>query len=352
MTFSREIIIGNHKISSDGSCFITAEIGINHNGDMDLAKKMMSAAKEAGATGVKFQNYKTEDFVHTKDLLYTYKNKGELITESQWEMFKRCELSIEQLIELKKYSDELEVLFFTTPTSKQGIFELQKISAPLIKNGSDFLTNLELVEMMAETGLPTVLSTGMATLGEIGDAVNAFKQAGGRELILLHCTSSYPTPAEEVHLNKIKTLAETFGCLSGFSDHSEGTTAAIGARVMGACFIEKHFTLDKKLPGPDHYFSADPKEFKQMIDDVRYVEIAMGDSELGPSFSERESRKQFRLSCIAAKDLPAGTKLKREHIKFGRPGTGVLPKDVDSLINRVLKKDFTHGKPFDLEELI
>ncbi len=352
MSFSKTINIGGYEIIPTGACFIAAEIGINHNGDMGLAKKAIDAAKEAGATSVKFQNYKTEDFVQNKELVYTYKNAGKSITESQWEMFKRCELSIEQLIELKKYSDRLGILFFTTPTSKKGISDLQKIGAPLIKNGSDFLTNLELISEMAKTGLPTVLSTGMATEDEIEDAVNIFKKAGGRELVLLHCTSSYPTPVEEVHLNKIITLAETFDCLSGFSDHSEGTTAAIGARIMGACFIEKHFTLDKTLPGPDHYFSADPKEFKKMIDNVRYVEVAMGDRELGPSLSEQESRLQFRLSCIAAKDLPAGTKLKKEHIRFGRPGTGILPKNVELLINRVLKKNLTQNKPFNLDELI
>jgi N-acetylneuraminate synthase/N,N'-diacetyllegionaminate synthase len=352
MTFSKEINIGNYKIGKNEPCFIAAEIGINHNGSMDLAKRAIKAAKEAGASGVKFQNYKTEDFIQDRELTYTYKSKGKLITESQWEMFKRYELSSEQLFELKKYSDELGVLFFTTPTSKDGILDVQKIGSPLIKNGSDFLTNLELIKMMAETGLPTVLSTGMATVDEIEDAVNTFKQADGHKLILLHCTSTYPAPARDINLKKISTLADTFNCLSGFSDHSEGTEAAIGAKIMGACFIEKHFTLDKNLSGPDHYFSSDPEEFENLVNSVRYIEAAMGESELGPSLSEKESRLQYRLSCVAVENLCAGTVLKREHIKFGRPGTGILPKNVDLLVNRVLKKDISQGKRFDLNDLI
>src|SRR5205823_10440934 len=180
---------------------------------------------------------------------------GTAVTESQFEMFKRCELSSEHLDELRDHCEQRGAVFFSTPTSVNGINELVRLGVPLLKNGSDYLVHLPLIRAMAQTGLPTVVSTGMATRVEIEDAVNAFRQAGGRDLILLHCTSSYPTPSEDVHLRRIPALAAAFDCPVGFSDHSEGNVAGIGAVALGACFLEKHFTIDKNLSGPDHRFS-------------------------------------------------------------------------------------------------
>lgn len=338
------IRIGERNIGPGEPCFITAEIGLNHNGEMAIARSTIEAAVEAGADGVKFQNYVTSDFLEDDRLTYTYISGGREITESQLAMFKRCELSEQQLSDLKKHCDQLGVVFFSTPTSMAGVELLRRLGTPLLKNGSDFLTHLPLIRGMAETGLPTVLSTGMALVSEIDDAVSAFREAGGNDLILLHCTSSYPTPPEEINLMRIPVLADTFGCLSGFSDHSEGTTAAVGARALGACFIEKHFTLDRALPGPDHRFSSDPAELRELVRAIRSLESALGTSRLGPTRSEVQGRAGFRLSCSATCDLPAGTRVLPEHLAFRRPGSGIPPKHGPALCGLELKRSIKRGQ--------
>ena len=331
-------------------CFIAAEIGLNFNGDINLAFKMIEAAAEAGADGVKFQNYRTEDFLIDDKLSYTYFNNGCQIIESQWDLFKRCELKEEQLKALKFHCDKVGIEFFSTPTSINGIKVLEDLDVSIIKNGSDFLTNLALIRCMAKTGKMTVLSTGMATIGEIDDAVQEFKNAGGRDLILLHCTSAYPTPPSEVNLNRIPILAKTFGCLSGFSDHTEGIASAIGAVIKGACFIEKHFTLDNSLPGPDHRFSANPDQLRELVKGVRTAELALGSCNLGPTNSELSGRENFRLSCLSAIDLEAETTLKPVHIAIMRPGTGISPKHLNQLIGMTTKKKISRGHIFSWED--
>lgn len=253
--------IGKRLVGEGQPCFLAAEVGINHNGDMDLAHRCIDAAAEAGADAVKFQNYHTEDFLSDRSLTYEYVSQGKTVVEPQYDMFKRCELAPASLRELCEHCDQRSVIFFSTPMSEKGIDELVDVGSPLLKNGSDCLVHLPLIRAMARTGLPTVISTGMATLEDMKDAVEAFRQAGGRDLILLHCTSSYPTPPADVHLRKIAALSAAFDCVAGLSDHTDGTVAAIGAVALGACMIEKHFTLGKNLPGPDHRFSADPGNF-------------------------------------------------------------------------------------------
>jgi N-acetylneuraminate synthase/N,N'-diacetyllegionaminate synthase len=341
---SRTINIGKRRIGDGQPCFIVAEIGINHNGDMELARRMIDAAAAAGADAVKFQNYRTEDFILDRSLTYEYKSHGRRVKESQYEMFKRCELSTSQLRQLCAHCRKRGVFFFSTPTSEDGIAELVRLGSPLLKNGSDYLVHLPLIRAMAKTGLPTALSTGMATLAEIKEAVRAFRKAGGKKLILLHCTSSYPTPAADVHLRKIPALAAKFGCPTGLSDHTDGIAAAIGAVTMGACFIEKHFTLDKNLPGPDHRFSADPAEFKALVRAVRFAEQALGKAVIGPTPSEMAGRKNFRLSCVAAGDLPANHVLTGKDVAFCRPATGLPPAEIDRLLGRKLRRPVKAGE--------
>ncbi|WCL51228.1 N-acetylneuraminate synthase family protein [Leptospira sp. GIMC2001] len=340
------MVYKNIKIGKEYPCFIAAEVGINHNGDINLAKEMIKAAKDAGADAVKFQNYHTEDFILDKKLTYEYISEGTKIVESQFEMFKRYELSFEQIQVLKDYSDELGIIFFSTPTSLKGIEDLEKVGVSLLKNGSDFLVNLELINQMAKTGIPVIISTGMATLGEIDDAVRSFEQAGGKDLIILHCVSAYPTPAEEVNLNKISALAKAFQYPIGFSDHTDGIVAAVGAVVLGACFIEKHFTLNKNLPGPDHHFSSDPKEFKELVNSIRFVEKSMGNSKISPTQKEEFNRNTARLSCVAKHRLKSGHIIQREDIAFSRPANGLPPKLLDILIGTHVKEDMELGEPF------
>lgn len=342
-----------HKTIGEGQpCFIAAEIGINHNGDMDLAIRTIDAAIEAGADAIKFQNYYTEDFVLDKSLTYTYISEGKEVTETQFEMFKRYELSFEQLKFLKEYCDSKQVLFFSTPTSQRGIDDLVKVGCPLLKNGSDLLVNLDIIRNMAKSGIPTVISTGMATIGEIDDAVRAFEEAGGKELIILHCVSSYPTPADQVNLNKITSLQKAFGYPVGFSDHTWGVTSAIGSVVLGACFIEKHFTLDKTLPGPDHHFSSDKEELRELVNAVRTIEKNMGTFKIGPTSVEALGRKDYRLSCVASKDLTKGTVLTQNDIAYSRPSGGIAPKLVALLLNKKLAKNIPAGECIAIEDII
>jgi N-acetylneuraminate synthase/N,N'-diacetyllegionaminate synthase len=342
--------VGNRRIGRGEPCFIVAEIGINHNGDMVLARQTIDAAAKAGADAVKFQNYRTEDFLSGRSLTYEYISQGKTITESQYDLFKRCELSSEQLMALSEYCRERNITLFSTPTSEEGIGDLQKIKVPLLKNGSDYLMHLPLIRAMARTGIPTVISTGMANLGEIEDAVSAYRGAGGTDLILLHCTSSYPTPDAEVNLRKMPTLATAFDCLAGFSDHTWGVTAAVGAVALGACFVEKHFTLDRNLPGPDHRFSSDPSELRDLIQGIRKLEACLGVSVVGPTASETMGRKEYRLSCVSARPLAAGHVLESADIVFHRPGSGIPPKAVDSLIGKRLERAVPDGHIFVFED--
>ena len=343
--------VGSRTIGTEASMFIVAEIGINHNGDMNLAHKTIEAAAESGADGVKFQNYVTEDFVKDRSLLYRYTSQGRDVEEPQYDMFKRCELHHDQLRSLKEYCDSIGLVFFSTPTSVKGIAELVELKAPLLKNGSDFLTHLPLVRAMARSGIPTVLSTGMATIGEIAASVEAFREEGGKDLLLLHCTSSYPTPPDDVHLRKILSLSAAFGCPVGLSDHTEGITAALGATVLGACLIEKHFTLDCTLPGPDHRFSSDPQEFATLVRSVRCLERQLGHSVIGPTRSESLGRTAFRISCAAARDLVAGEIITEKDIVFLRPGTGIPPAQAVWLINRKLKHSVMAQHVFSIDDI-
>ena len=335
--------IAGRAVGPGQPVFIAAEIGINHNGDMNLARRMIDAAAAAGADAVKFQNYHTEDFVSDRSLMHEYQNGGRMVRESQYDMFKRYELRRESLRALSEHCRGRGVTFFSTPSGEEGIADLMAVGAPLLKNGSDYLTNLPLIRAMARTGLPTVLSTGMATAEEIRDAVEAFRGAGNDRLILLVCTSTYPAPDEDVNLRRIPALAAGFDALAGFSDHSFGVTAAIGSVAMGACFVEKHFTLNKALPGPDHRFSSDPAEFAQLVQGVRAIERQLGNDHVGPAPSEIEGRTSFRLSCVAARDLPAGHVLRQADIAFRRPGTGLPPKAIDQVLGRTLAKAVPGG---------
>lgn len=339
------IRIGRREIGPGAPAFVVAEIGINHNGDLDLARRMIDAAAQAGADSVKFQNYRTEDFVSDRTLTIDYVSQGTAVTESQYDLFKRCELPRAALRDLKAHCDARGLVFHSTPTSEDGIRDLVDAGAPLLKNGSDYLTNVALIRAMSRTGLPTVLSTGMATASEVDDAVRAFRETGNDRLILLHCTSAYPTPPAETNLRRIPALAAAYRCPVGFSDHTEGVAAAIGAVALGACWIEKHFTLDTGLPGPDHRFSCDPAELRALVGAVRRMEESLGTADLVPTESETNGRLAYRLSCVAARALPAGHVLADADIAFRRPGTGMPPADAHRLTGRALARGLAAGAP-------
>ncbi len=342
---------GGRQIGDGAPCFIAAEVGLNHNGDVGVAHALVDAAADAGADGVKFQNFSTEDFISDRTVTYEYVSEGRTVRESQYDMFKRYELPDEAWTELRDHCLDRGVVFFATPTGEHGLRQLVELDAPLLKNGSDYLVHLPLIRAMAQTGIPTVLSTGMSTAAEIDDAVAAFREAGGRDLVLLHCTSSYPTPPEDVNLRRIPALARRYGLPVGLSDHTWGTVAAVGAVALGACFVEKHFTLDRALPGPDHRFSSDPTELRALVDAVRTIEANLGDAEPGPAASELAGRRDFRISCVAARRLPVGHRVSEADVSFRRPGSGIPPKDVQLLVGKTLHEPLEPGDLFRLDAL-
>lgn len=345
-TLLNTISAGQREIGAGAPCFVVAEVGVNHNGDLRRAHELVDAAADAGADGVKFQNFLTEDFISDHSLTYEYMSAGEKIVEFQYDMFKRYELPASAWPELRDHCGQRGVVFFSTPSGERGLKELVRLGVPLLKNGSDYLGHLPLIRAMARSGIPTVLSTGMAIMEEVRAAVDTFRQAGGRGLVLLHCTSSYPTPVGDVNLRKIPALAAEFGCPVGFSDHTEGLVAAAGSVALGACMIEKHFTLDHSLPGPDHGFSAGPEQLRALVETVRTMEASLGSAEIVPAPSEMGGRSDFRLSCVAAADLSAGHELTPADIGFSRPGTGLPPREIRTLIGRRIVRDVASGEVF------
>jgi len=347
---SSSIRIGQRSVGAGHPCFVIAEVGINHNGEMSLAQKMIELAAKAGADAVKFQNYRTEDFISDKSLTHSYRSCGAEVIESQWDMFKRCELDPDNLKNLAETCRKNKVAFISTPTGPDGIDALVRAGAAAVKNGSDYLSNLPLIRHMARSGLPTIISTGMATLAEIDEAARSFAEAGGTELAVLHCVSNYPATAATLHLHKIEAMQRALQRPIGFSDHTEGAVAAIASVTLGACILEKHFTADKGLPGPDQAMSADPSEFESYVRAARDTEAALAEAAVGPSAAEVNSRRDWRLSCVAARDLPKDHHMSESDIAFHRPGSGLKPADAQFLIGRKLAQPVSRGHVFALKD--
>lgn len=253
-----KIKIGDRYVGKGEPTFIIAEGGLNHNGDIDIGKELVKEAKKCGADAIKFQSYHTEDFISKKSEYY--------------ELFKSLELSEEEFYELKEYAEKIGIMFISTPLDLKYVDILNKMNVPAFKIASGDLTFYPLLEKVAKTGKPVILSTGMSDIGEIWEAVKVLENNGCRDIILLHCISSYPTPYEDVNLNAIKTLKSIFNIPVGYSDHTLGILAPVVSVALGADVIEKHFTLDKNMEGPDHALSADPEEFKEMVNNIRLVE--------------------------------------------------------------------------------
>lgn len=273
---------------------IIAEIGLNFNGDIDLARQTIYAAKQAGADAVKFQNFRVETFINQRSENWTYVNCGMELTETQDAMFRRHEIDYGMLVQLQGYAEHFDIEFSATPMCIEGLRDLVRLEVPWLKNGSDMLQDLNLIREMAKTGIPTIISTGMAEEKEITDAVEMFYSTPEHgNLTLLHCVSAYPAPDEAMNICRIRSLRERYRCDVGLSDHSEGITAGILAAAYGATTIEKHFTLSKLLPGPDHAFSADPTEFSEMVTAVCRAEKQVGTPGIGMTEIELENRRKW-----------------------------------------------------------
>ena len=339
--------ITNRDIGDGEPCFIIAEAGVNHNGDIRLAKKLIDVAKDAGADAVKFQTFKAEGVVtaSTNSTDYAKKNIGRNI--SQMQMMKSLELNYDDFEKLKKYCDKKEIIFLSTPHSFDAIDFLENL-IPAYKFGSGDITNIPALKHAASKGKPIILGTGMSTLDEVKHAINAIKSEGNEQIVVLHCTTNYPCPFKEVNLRAMITMQKELDCLVGYSDHTLGILVPIVATALGATVIEKHFTIDKSLPGPDHKASLEPDELKNMITEIKKTEKVLGRLDKKPTESEKEIMKFVRKSIIAKKDIEKGSVINEDKIIIKRPGTGLKPSDLDKIIGKKANRHILKDEVFQL----
>lgn len=346
----KKIRIANKMVGDSPPCFIIAEVGVNHNGKLSLAKKLVDVAVDAKADAVKFQTFKAEDVVTKNAPMAKYQEKNIGKKESQQEMLKKLELKNKDFIELKDYCDEKKIIFLSTPHSEDAIDFLDPL-VPAHKIGSGDLTNFPLLEKVAKKGKPVILGTGMSTLDEVKAALDVIYEQGNKTVIALHCTTNYPCPLEEVNLRAMLTMMEKLDCLVGYSDHTPGITVPIMAAALGAAVIEKHFTLDQSLPGPDHKSSLTPGELREMVKKIREVETILGEKEKKPTKSEMGIRKVARKSIIAMKDIHKGTKITKDMIIIKRPGTGIEPKFLNSVVGKKAEESIKKNEMISWENL-
>jgi N-acetylneuraminate synthase len=320
--------------------YIIAEIGSNHNGDMGLCRQIIDAARESGADAVKFQSWTKDTLISRAEYERNtqYGPAGQKLPSLE-EVVEQYQFTPDQHREIAAYCRERDMMFLSSCFSPAEVDLLESLDVPLHKIASMDVNNLPLLAYVAQTGKPIVLSTGMATLGEVERALNTLRTNGAGPLIVLHCISIYPAPPEAMHLRNMGMFQHAFGVLVGLSDHSQGITVPLAATALGACMIEKHFTTDKSLPGWDHAISADPPEMQQLVQGTRDVVAALGSAQrlVGPD--ELEKRKAFRRRMVARRALQQGETLTADAVDFKRPGTGINPDELAYVLGRPLKRD-------------
>lgn len=323
---------------------MVAEAGINHNGEVKKALEMIRLARESGADAVKFQTFKAVEFVSDSGQTYTYKSQGKEVTESMLEMFQRYEFTPKEWRQIKDGCDREGILFLSTPQNRSDLEMLLEIGIPAVKVGSDDLTNLPLLRNYTETELPLILSCGMADLAEVYEALETVGALDGYPTILLLCTSQYPTPPNDVNLQKLKTLSSSFPMIVlGFSDHTQGYLAASLALALGAVVFEKHFTLDHNLPGPDHWFSADPVELKAWVEAIRTSREMMGTPIVRATRPEEEMKALARRSLVLLEDVAEGEQLNEKNLGLRRPGNGLPPAFVHMVYGKTATRTLPKG---------
>ena len=329
------------------SVYIIAEAGVNHNGDINLAYQLVDAAKAAGVDCIKFQTFKSENLVSHTAQKAEYQ-KAATGDSSQQDMLKQLELSFGEFVSLKEYCDRKGICFLSTPFDFESIEFLNSIEMPFWKIPSGEVTNYPYLVALAKTGKPVVMSTGMCEMQEIEDAITVLRENGTSEIKLLHCNTEYPTPYEDVNLRAMKTLRDAFGVEVGYSDHTKGIEVPIAAVAMGASVIEKHFTLDRNMEGPDHKASLEPQELKQMVDSIRHIEAALGSGDKKPSPSEKKNMAVARKSIVAAKRIKAGDILTEENITVKRPGNGICPMRWKEVLGTRAVRDFEEDELIEI----
>lgn len=344
----------NGKIIGEGyPPFIIAEAGINHNGDMKIAKEMVLLAKKAGVDAVKFQTFYAKDFIQDRNLMYTYKSQGKEITEPIIDMFERSEFTAAQWKELKEFCDSQGILFLSTPGNVSDLEMLISLGVKAVKVGSDDFVNIPLIRRYAQENIPLLLSCGMATEKEIDLTLKNAGVYGEKELCLFLCTSEYPTPPQDVNIQKLLTLHEKYpDIILGLSDHTTGSVAAVMAAAYGAKVFEKHFTLDHNLPGPDHWFSEEPEELEKWVSDIRTAYLMLGTRELQPTEKEMQIRKECHRSVTTACDIRKGDFFTEENLCMRRPGDGMPGSMWDEIIGKCAKHDICANVQLKMEDIM
>lgn len=332
-------------------CYIIAEIGVNHNGSMDLARQLIDAAADARADAVKFQTFRAEDLVTATAEKAAYQKANTQNDDSQFTMLKALELTEPQFAELYAYCQQKGIAFLSTPFGEAAVDLLARIGVDAFKVSSGDLTHHGLLSHIGAQGRPVILSTGMGTIGEIEEALAAIARGGSVPVSLLHCVSNYPADPEDCNLAAMDTMAQAFGLPVGWSDHSMGAAISWAAVARGARIIEKHITLDQSLPGPDHKASMEPGEFTDFVDGIRKIEAAIGTGRKTPTAAEVQVAKGARRSITTVRDLKKGTVLRAEDLKVVRPGTGLAPKYLDLVIGCMVSRDLPADTPLGIDDI-
>lgn len=319
---------------------VIAEAGVNHNGNIELAKKLIKEASIAGADVVKFQTFKAETLVSKSAKKANYQKASTNAEESQFDMLKKLELDYAIHEELMQYSNEQGIKFLSSAFDLESIDLLNELGIDIFKIPSGEITNLPYLRKIAQTGKQIILSTGMSTISDIEAALEVLRQNGATDIIVLHCNTEYPTPMEDVNLLAMNTIQNTFKVRVGYSDHTAGIEVPIAAVALGAEVIEKHFTLDKTMEGPDHKASLEPKELKAMVDAIRNIQAALGDGLKRPSESEIKNMPIARKSLVAKANIKAGEMFSEDNLTIKRPGTGLSPMLWDDIIGSIARKDY------------
>jgi N,N'-diacetyllegionaminate synthase len=346
------VSVAGRRIGRGEPCFLVAEIGVNHNGDVDLARRLIASAADAGADAVKFQTWITDKVVADTAPLAAYQNAN-LGSDavSQREMLERLELSRPDFESLRNVADDCGVMFLSTPDEEESADFLNTLGLPMIKIGSGELTNRPFLRHVGALGKPVMLSTGMATLEEVDRAVTTLRAAGASELILMHCVSLYPAPPTAANLHAMETMEATFGLPVGFSDHTLGRDVAVAAVALGACALEKHITLSRDMEGPDHPASLEPAEFAELVTAVRAVESALGDGEKLPAPGELETRAVVRRRILTSRAVKAGTLIREDDVTLRRAGAGLEAGLLEEVLGKRARHDLPANEPVTAEAI-
>ncbi|MCD6318367.1 N-acetylneuraminate synthase family protein [Candidatus Aerophobetes bacterium] len=343
----RKIRIGNRWIGEEEPTFIITEIGSNHNGRLEQAKRLIEASKKAGANAVKFQSFTPEELVNPKIL----NDHAQWVKNPAWDMLTKLQLPVDWYRELKEFCDKLEIIFLSTPFDIERANLLNEIGVDAFKIASGDLTFYPLIKHIAKFRKPIILSTGMAYLNEVKRAVDVIKDEGNEKIILLHCVSNYPAKLEDANIKAMITMRDTFNLPVGYSDHTLGYVVPLGAVALGACVIEKHITLDRRMEGPDHPFALEVAEFSEMVKKIRELEKALGDGKKKPVVREMPERKFARRGIYAKFDIPRGKILREEMIKMVRPAYEDGSKEPQEILNRRTKVSIRKDEPVTLKKI-